>query len=185
MRGYWHYVKKKKPGIKIYFSDNHKLAIKITKKNIAKHKLKATIECGDLFKAWKNETFDYIIDDVSAISNEIAKQSPWFNNKIPVSSGIDGTKLTIKILKQAKKHLNYKGVLQIPLLSLSNTKKIIKKAKENFSFVKVVKSENWFLPDEMASIIQLLKILKKKKLIHFEEKFGKVICNTSILLCKN
>ena len=71
------------------------------------------------------------------------------------------------------------------MLSLSNTKKIIKKAKENFSFVKVVKSENWFLPDEMASIIQLLKILKKKKLIHFEEKFGKVICNTSILLCKN
>ena len=52
--------------------------------------------------------FDYIIDDVSGISEEIAKISPWFKN-VPCTSGIDGTDLVVSVLKEAPKYLKKNG----------------------------------------------------------------------------
>ena len=49
---------------------------------------------------------------------------------------------------------------------------------------KIVKSEKWFLPNEMLRYKTLLKKLKDKKKVNFEEKFGKIICETSIIICK-
>ena len=90
----------------------------------------------------------------------------------------------MKIINESSKFLTKKGTLQIPLLNLSNTKKIIKRAKDTFSEFKIVKSKDWFLPTEMDNYKDVLYKLKSKSLINFEEKFSKIICNTSIAICK-
>ena len=74
--------------------------------------------------------------------------------------------------------------MQIPLISLSNVQKIVSVAKENFYDVKIVKSKDWFLPKEMERLKGKMNELKSKNYINFDEKFGKIICKTSIALCK-
>ena len=54
--------------------------------------------------------FDFIINDISGISSLLAKKSKWFAN-IPSDTGIDGTKLTISIIKDSYKNLSKKGKL--------------------------------------------------------------------------
>ena len=77
------------------------------------------------------------------------------------------------------------GCLQIAVLSLSDVKKIINQAKKRFKKVNVEVKKAWFLPDKMYKFKKLLVELKKKKVIYFEEKFGKIVCYTSIIVCKN
>tara|TARA_A100001011_G_scaffold392105_1_gene478936 strand:+ start:301 stop:1044 length:744 start_codon:yes stop_codon:yes gene_type:complete len=170
--------------IKMYCSDVHSIAIENTKKNFIRNGLKADIKKGHLFEPWSEKKFDYIINDVSAISNLIAKISPWFGKNIPCESGEDGTDLALSILKSSPNFLNEGGYLQIPLISLSNTDKILDYAKNIFSDVKIIKSKSWFLPKEMDNFKDTLYKLRSKKLISFEEKFEKIICNTSIATCK-
>ena len=50
---------------------------------------------------------------------------------------------------------------------------------------KIKKSIDWFLPDELIYLKKEMLFFKKKKLISFEQKFGKIICNTSIIICKD
>tara|TARA_B100001029_G_scaffold167103_1_gene160036 strand:+ start:885 stop:1592 length:708 start_codon:yes stop_codon:yes gene_type:complete len=176
-------ILKNSKNVKMFCSDPSQSAYELTQKNFKKNKLKATIKKGDLFFPWKNYKFDYIVNDVSGISQLIANKSPWFNNFIPCETGSDGTKLTIKIIKLSKKFLTKKGILQIPILSLSNEKKILKYAKEIFSKVKVESSREWFLPKEMEKLKKFLSKLKSKGHINFSLKFGKIVCKTSILTC--
>ena len=171
--------------IEMHCSDFDNNSVKNTKKNFIQHKLTADIREGSLFDPWSDKKFDYIINDVSGISSVIAKNSPWFGNEIPCDSGEDGSNLTVSIIKKAKNYLTKKGSMQIPLISLSNVQKIVNVAKENFSDVKIVKSKDWFLPKEMESLKDKMNELKSKNYINFDEKFGKIICKTSIALCKN
>ena len=172
------------PNIEMYCSDFDTNSVKNTKKNFIKNKLKADIREGSLFDPWLNRKFDYIINDVSGISSVIAKNSPWFGEEIPCDSGEDGSDLTISIIKKAKDYLTEKGSMQIPLISLSNVEKIVNVAKENFSNVKIVKSKDWFLPKEMEGLKDRMNELKSKNYINFDEKFGKIICKTSIAVCE-
>ena len=172
------------PNIEMYCSDFDTNSVKNTKKNFIQNKLKADIREGSLFDPWLNRKFDYIINDVSGISSVIAKNSPWFGEEIPCDSGEDGSNLTISIIKKAKDYLTEKGSMQIPLISLSNVEKIVNVAKENFSNVKIVKSKDWFLPKEMEGLKDKMNELKSKNYINFDEKFGKIICKTSIAVCE-
>ena len=172
------------PNIEMYCSDFDTNSVKNTKKNFIQNKLKADIREGNLFDPWLNRKFDYIINDVSGISSVIAKNSPWFGEEIPCDSGEDGSNLTISIIKKAKDYLTEKGSMQIPLISLSNVEKIVNIAKENFSNVKIVKSKDWFLPKEMEGLKDKMNELKSKNYINFDEKFGKIICKTSIAVCE-
>ena len=132
----------------------------------------------------ERKKFDYIINDVSAISRLVAKISPWFGKNIPCESGDDGTDLALSILQDGPDFLNKGGSMQIPLISLSNVDKIVDYAKNKFLYVKITKSKSWFLPEEMDNFKDILYKLKSKKLINFEEKFEKFICNTSVAICK-
>ena len=177
-------VLKNIPNLELYCSDLDSSSIAIAKKNYLKHKLKADIRTGNLFNPWNKIKFDYIINDVTGISSVIAKKSPWFSNKVPCDSGEDGSNLTLSIIKKAPDYLTNNGSIQIPLISLSNTKKIVQAAKEKFSRVKIIRSKDWFLPKEMEGLKETMYLLKSKNHINFEEKFGKIICNTSIAVCK-
>lgn len=172
------------PDVKMYCSDVDENAIKNAKKNFKNNKLTADIRSGNLFEPWKEKKFDYIINDVSAISRLVAKISPWFGKNIPCESGDDGTDLALSILQDGPDFLNKGGSMQIPLISLSNVDKIVDYAKNKFLYVKITKSKSWFLPEEMDNFKDILYKLKSKKLINFEEKFEKFICNTSVAICK-
>ena len=64
--------------LRMHCSDVHSTAVEITKKNFIKNKLRADIRTGNLFEPWIGKKFDYIINDVTAISALVAKISPWF-----------------------------------------------------------------------------------------------------------
>jgi len=169
---------------KFFASDLTKNSIICCRKNFTKFKLKGEVKRGSMFKPWAKYKFNYIINDISGISSTIAKKSKWFRY-VPSSSGIDGTKLTIKIIKDSFKYLDKNGKLYLPLISLSNTKRVLNFAKKKFNKIKVVSKNQWFLPDDLEKYQDLLFKMKKKKQINFEYKFGKFICYTNILELKN
>ena len=92
---------------KVYASDVSKDAIKRAKINFVNNKVKFDLRLGSLFKPWwgissEKEKFDYILNDVSAISSLLAKKSTWFGKNIPCAAGKDGSKLSINIIENSK-----------------------------------------------------------------------------------
>lgn len=179
-------VSLKKLGIiknKFYMSDISKKAVFNSKYNLNKNKLIGDVRTGSMFKPWSTHKFDLIINDISAISSDLARISPWFK-KIPCRSGRDGTKLSIDFLKQVPKFSMKNANIIFPVLSLSNEKKIITFAKEKFKNIKLLKSVSWPLPDEIQKQKKKLDVLRKKNFISFTKICEKIICKTSVYLIK-
>ena len=152
--------------------------------NFKTYKCDVELKKGSLFLPWKNKKFDLIINDVSGISETLAKKSSWFKN-VPCKTGVDGTNLTLKIIKSSQNYLNKNGGIIFPIISLSNSRKIEKTLKKKFKKIKIISNNYWFLPDEFNNNIKKLIEMKKKNLINFEMKYGKIICNTQIVYAKN
>jgi len=168
----------------LFASDIEKSSIQTIKSNAKINKKKIIIKIGSLFKPWKNYKFDFIINDVSGISEDVAKISPWFKN-VSCKSGKDGTKLTVQIIKESKKFLNKKGIICFPILSFANENKVLESAKKQFKYVKKIGYKEWLLPKEMMSKILILESLKKKGYINFKKKFGLVIWTTKVYIAYN
>lgn len=167
----------------LYFSDLSKEAIENTKENFTFFKIKGLVKKGSLFDPWNNHHFDVIINDISAISSEVSNISPWFKN-IPCKSGRDGTNLTIQFLKDLNNHVKKNTKVFFPVLSLSNSQKIINFAKKKFNYVKCVNEVKWPLPETMNNKKKKFQKLKKSKLINYKIIYGKIICTTSIFMIK-
>ena len=167
-----------------YASDTSKNAFEATMNNFKLHNLNGKLKKGNLLEPWRKEKFDFIISDVSGISNIIAKKSEWFKS-VPCKTGTDGTKLIINVIKKAKNNLNKKGKFYFPIASLSNEKKIILYAKKYFKYCKILSKNEWFLPKYFENRNKLLSKLKLTKKINFKIKFGKFICETKILCLYN
>lgn len=103
------------------------LAIKNVKLNCVEEKV--TVLNGDLFEPVRHMKFDIIVDDMSGVAEEVAKLSSWFPPEVPLG-GPDGAELTIRMLEKSKQHLNDGGHLFFPVLSLSNSARIISTARE-------------------------------------------------------
>ncbi len=178
-------AKESKKKNKYFFSDVSKEATKLTRINSKIKNINSEVKCGNLFDPWKGYRFDVIVNDVSGISQELNKISPWYNKNITNFSGKDGTNLTIKFLKQSPKYLEKNGFIVFPVISLSNYKKVLNFAKKKFKNLKKIYSQNWPLPKEMSKHKKKIYDLKKKKLIFIEEKFGLMIFKTDIYIAKN
>lgn len=168
---------------KIYFSDISRHACKNTLENCKKFKIKCEVRQGDNLVPWKNETFDYIISDIAAISKEISNFTNWYKN-CENNSGIDGTKHVIKFIKTVRNNLNKKGSFIFPIISLSNERKILYYLKRNFKNIKKIKSQIWPMPKEIINKEKLLYKLKKKSVINFENKMGILTFKTDIYCVK-
>jgi len=132
----------------------------------------------------KINKFDLIINDVSGISDKLISISSWFKN-IPCNSGSDGTDLTIEVLKNFRLHLNKKGRMYFPVISLSNEKKIFRYLNRNKIKYKIVSENDWPLPKELYKSLNLLKKLKSKNYINFKKKFNILIASTKIIRIVN
>ena len=168
---------------KIFASDVSVDAVDCARKNFEKYRCNYELKKGSLFSPWKNKKFDLIINDVSGISEKLAKNSSWFKN-VPCKTGADGTALTLKIISSSNKYLNKGGGIIFPIISLSNTKKIKYLLKKKFKKIKIMSNNYWFLPNELSKNTNKLIEMKKKNLINFEKKYGKIICNTQIVYAK-
>jgi len=140
---------------------------------------------GDCFTGLdENKQYDLIINDVSGISETIAKLSPWFTNA-PCNSGVDGISLFKRIILQAKYFLRPGGILLSPLLSLSNITQARLFLDELFLEYQVTNKHNWFLPDEMAlKFKEEIEGQIKSGNIALDYKFGKFIAWTEVLSFK-
>jgi len=167
-----------------YTSDLSEHAIECMEKNATLYNLPLVIKRGSLFEPWENEKFDYIVDDISGIAEEVAKISPWYNN-VPCQSGVDGTSLVVEVVQKAPEHLNAGGLFFFPVISLSNVNKIIKAAHDNFSHVERLIHEEWPLPGEMKQHLGTLRRLKEEGHIEFDEKFGMVVYYTDVYVAYN
>jgi methylase of polypeptide subunit release factors len=176
------YLYKKKIINKIYCSDISEQAIKCSTKNAIYLKANYEIKKSNLFCNWKNESFDYIINDISAISESFNKMTDWYRY-VANKSGADGTKFTIQILKVFKNHLKKNGSLIFPIIGLSNKNKILSFMNEKKIKNKLITSQEWPLPKEFYKYKNKLLDLNKKKIIQIEEKLGFLTTKTDIYQC--
>jgi|DEB0MinimDraft_12_1074336.scaffolds.fasta_scaffold29755_2 release factor glutamine methyltransferase len=167
----------------LLLSDISKDALIICKKNVRINLIKLEkikyIE-SSIFNNFEKIKFDVIVNDISGISEEVAKISPWFNN-ISCKSGLDGTDLTINFLKNYKNFLNKNGKVFFPIISLSNESKIFRYLKKNNIRYKILLSNSWPLPQNMMVFKEKLKKLKNKKYIFYKKKFNLLIATTKII----
>lgn len=168
----------------LYASDLSKRAIDCMKENAALYHCSVVAKCGPFFEPWENEKFDYIVDDISGISEGIAKISPWYNN-VSCESGSDGTSLVVKIVQEAPKYLNPCGLFFFPVISFSNVDKILTAARENFAHVERLIHREWPLPKEMHQHLSTLKRLEEKRHVKYAEKFGMVVWFTDVYVAYN
>lgn len=165
--------------IDLYASDISNSVVSIVKKNSEKYGVDIEVRKSDVFDAWENNIFSTIINDISGVSDEVAKISPWFKN-IACDTGIGGDLLVNRVIKDAPNFLEKNGQLFFPVISLSNELSILGNASQVFRSVEQVAKVYWPAPKEMLSNIDQLRELKNKGYITFEEKFGSLICFTSV-----
>ena len=164
---------------KIYCSDISDEAVKVAKLNIKLNNCEGKVIKSNIFSNLDDCKFDIIVDDISGISEEVAKLSEWFKN-IPCDAGLDGTANIERVLNEARNFLKENGTIFFPVISLSNTKKILRIANNNFKNIKKISHNQWFLPEDLSKNLDILERLKKEGLIDYCQKFGKLICWTDI-----
>jgi len=167
----------------LYASDLSNDAIVLIEENACNLDIPIVSRAGSILEPWENESFDYIIDDISGVAEQVAEISPWFN-KTSCKSGVDGCDLVIKALEGAANHLNQGGKFFFPVLSLSNTNKIIETANANFSSVTRVAHKEWKLPEQMNEHMDALFDMKSRGLIEFEEKYGWILWSTDVYMAE-
>ena len=179
------YLKRK--GYKISSLDNlsrkgSRYNLKLIKQNKIKN---YNFDISNSKRIIKLPKFDLIIDDVSGISEDLAKVSSWFK-EAPADTGRSGVELTEKILLSSKDNLkNTNSELFFPVISLSNTERLLAFARTHYKSVEKKASQSWPLPKDLEKHIDLMLNLKYTGDINFEEKFGMIICNTAVYSAKD
>ncbi len=151
----------------------------VVKTNSKAYGVDIDVRKSDIFNAWGQEKFDFIINDISGVAEEIASISPWFKN-ISCEAGEGGNLLVDTVIDHAHEHLNQDGKLIFPVISFSNKEAILEKANTTFKNVDLVERQEWPAPREMLEHIDILERLKKKGLVDYRISFGQVIGYTEI-----
>ena len=167
----------------LYASDVSVDAVKCAEENARFHNCQIVAKCGSLLEPWEGEEFDYIVDDISGVAEEVAKVSPWFHN-VPCQSGPDGSILVTKVITESPDYLNKGGALFFPVISLSNVNQILSVARDTFSHVERLSRKEWPLPKDMYQHMPLLRKLQAESRIELDERFGMVICYTEVFLAR-
>lgn len=153
-------------------SDLSERAIQNAKANSEKLRLSADLRACSLYEGWKGLRFDYVICDVSGVAEELARVSSWFGASVPCNSGRDGTDLVLRIIQETPAFLNSNGHFLMPVLTLSNHKKIVQELERRFGTVTQVASKQFYLPKDLATQGELIRRLNTDGSIETEEKFG-------------
>jgi precorrin-6B methylase 2 len=170
------------PELTITGSDSHQQSITNAQEISRALNIDIQFKCSNLFTQLKDQSFDFIICDVSGISSTVAKLSDWFQDADPPLDE-DGVHLITQAINNAYNHLHNDGSIIAPIISLCNKNKFLDLTKEKFC-AEEIKSKDWPAPTwayESINLNVLLK-LKKSNVISFEEKFGLIIFKTAVYL---
>ena len=165
-------------------SDLSNSAIKAAKINIQNNNITNAPEMvkykvGSGLEPWLNESCDFIVNDISAISEGILHMNSWFDNA-PNNSGLDGIDNTISVIKDFNKNFDKEQIMLFPVLSLSNVKKLFKEIDQLDLGYEKLTFQSWPLPSIMITEYKdELKKLKSYGHIDFAEKFGQYIIQTA------
>ena len=109
-----------------------------------------------MLNEWNENQFEMIVCDVSAISEEVAKFSNWFD-VTSCKTGVDGSDLMKEIFGNVEKYIKKPGHFYFPIISLSNVEFIKEYSFSRFKKMKKIKRFNWPLPEEMMKHLEALK----------------------------
>lgn len=166
-------------------SDLSQSAVRLTCENALDHGCQIDARVGSIMEPWSNEKFDYIINDVPGISEEVAAFSRWFPKSVPCASGADGIRLVSQALEQASDYLNPNGFFIFPVLSLSDTNKLLSVAQKRFKHIEKLLQRMWSLPEEMKPHLPFLKKLQREDKVQLQEKFGMILWYTEVYAASN
>jgi release factor glutamine methyltransferase len=169
---------------KIFLSDVDAKALTTVQANFQKYGQAFDFRLGDIFEPWKGERFDLIVDDVSGVAEPLAKRSRWFQG-VPCSSGEDGTALVTQAIREAPAHLHPSGKLVFPIISLSNSQKILDVGRRCFGKVVKAGSKEWPIPPELLAQSELLSELESRSCITLVRKFGMLLGRTDVYVAED
>jgi methylase of polypeptide subunit release factors len=147
-------------------------ATRLAQLNVLRNKVEETVTvlCGSLFDKVGDEQFDVIIDDVSAVADEVARMSSWYPPSIP-TGGRDGADVIVPMLLQAPHHLKPGGVLYFPTGTISNVQRTLDAAKQAFGGkVELVDEMDVPFPEELSKNIDAMQRLKDEGIVDFVTK---------------
>ena len=173
-------LKRKYPNKLVHGSDLSSESIADATNKAKENNLIIDFRTGSLFEPWQGMSFDFIINDVSGISNQLTSLGNWFTD-IPCDSGLDGTDLTINFLQNVKDYLIPKGLILTPLLSLSNVEKVEHFIQSNFSESIVLGEEFVPFPKLDDELFRLIKHLDTNKIIKIFDIAGVTFFTTKFL----
>jgi SAM-dependent methyltransferase len=135
---------------------------------------------GSLFEPFDGQKFDIILDDVSGMSEEVSRISPWYPQTIP-TGGYDGTEPTLAMLEQAKSHMNRNCTLLFPVLSLSDSAKILDRARSLFgSSLEAISEKMVPFCAEFKKHLPDMELLKDRKVIDYSQKRSRYLWRLEI-----
>lgn len=166
-----------------FLSDISKEAIVESNTNLVPPLETRDIRVGDGFSPWVGDKFDFVINDIAGIADEIAIASDWYNG-VPFKAGVDGLLNTRNVLADLRSYLNPNGVFVAPVISLSNVVEYRELLSQTFGEVIFENKTPWPLPESLSVQSALLQKLKKDENIILEEKYGKVLAFTEVCICR-
>lgn len=165
--------------ISLHMSDFSVPAVEAAKENSLALEVTADVRFGSNLEPWQENTFDFIIADVSGVSTKAPLFDRWFEH-VPAASGPTGHNLTTEVLDVAPRHLNDFGTVLLPLISLSNRDYALEQFHKNFSSVSRVSRLDWRITGLSDHEASLLHDQKATGNIDFVYSEGDFICWTEI-----
>lgn len=168
--------------VRVHASDVMAQACELTRRNVLANGLADRIDIvtGSLFAPFGGRRFDVIVDDVSGVAAVVAAKSSWFPDEVPLG-GADGADLAVQMLTEAGAYLNPGGALYLPVLSLSNARRIVEAAERHFPR-RVERLASKLVPFSPAlnDHLELLLGLKRDGVIDFEQVRGRSLWRLDI-----
>lgn len=166
----------------VWLSDISEEAIAEAKSVLVDYVSEDHFRVGSCLEPWREFEFDLIISDVAGIADEIASVSSWYQG-VPFAAGSDGLINTLSVLDGATSALNEGGILIFPIISLSDTNRLIEETYRVFQSVTITNATFWPLPAELASQSELLERLCSSGMISLIQKYGKKLAFTRVAIC--
>ena len=176
-------LKKLLPAVEtVCASDLSKTAVELTKQNADSHGICIDCRCGSLFEPWAGTRFEVIADDVAGVAEPIARVSSWYPAAVPSEAGRDGTRWIVRILSQAKDYLLPGGKLFFPVVTLSDHRKILEKAKEQFRSVELLKEQWYPVAGELLARYDLVQEFAREGIVELRQRGSRLWWATRVYL---
>ncbi len=156
--GFFSILAAKRGAAKVYAVDIMPQAVALTRRNAQRNGVASRIEAftGSLFEPLPGVRSDVIVDDVSGITEDVARATPWYPPSVP-SGGPDGAEPTVTMLQQAPQHLLPRGRLIFPVLSLANELRILEAAQRFFANLRLHTQRLFPIPQTLQDALKSVR----------------------------